>query len=209
MEILVDMLLKKEIQYLKSSFEVISEERKKVLQDLVRRIQQIKQDEVNLVFVCTHNSRRSHLAQLWWKLALEEYNFSFLKTYSAGTETTRIHPNTLKVLMKQGFSVEDKFLDESLSEENPKVPLTYFENRSVECFSKTISDHSLPKKFIAIMTCGHAEVNCPFISQAEFRFPLTYEDPKISDGTSQMEQTYLERSRQIGREAFYALSLLK
>lgn len=203
------MLLKKEIQYLKSSFEVISEERKKVLQDLVRRIQQIKQDEVNLVFVCTHNSRRSHLAQLWWQVASEEHDFSFLKTYSAGTETTRIHPNTLKVLMKQGFSVESRFLQENLSEENPKVELSYFGNRSVKCFSKTISDNSLPEQFIAIMTCGHAEVNCPFIPQAEFRFSLTYEDPKISDGTSQMEQTYLERSRQIGREAFYALSLLK
>lgn len=203
------MELKKEIDLLQSSVDLISEDRKKILQNLAKEIQLIQQEKVNLVFVCTHNSRRSHLAQIWWQIAVEEFNLSHLQTFSAGTEATRIHQNTLKALINQGFSVEEKYLNESLSEENPKVDLNYLATKRLTCFSKTINDKSLPEKFIAVMTCDHADENCPFIPNALKRFSLTYEDPKSSDGTPEMQATYLERSRQIGREALYALSLLK
>ena len=49
----------------------ISEERKATLQPLIDFVQQRanKGQEINLNFICTHNSRRSHLAQVWAKVA--------------------------------------------------------------------------------------------------------------------------------------------
>lgn len=48
-------------------FENISTVRKAVLQPLIENIQSkySKNQVVNLNFICTHNSRRSHLTQIW------------------------------------------------------------------------------------------------------------------------------------------------
>lgn len=57
-------------------FETISTERKTVLQPLVDVIQsKINHNQtLNLNFICTHNSRRSHLAQIWVKTAAAYYS---------------------------------------------------------------------------------------------------------------------------------------
>jgi arsenate reductase len=59
------------------------------------------------------------------------------------------------------------------------------------------------KDFAAVMTCDHADENCPFIPGAEKRFPLRFEDPKSFDGTVQEEEMYTQRSHQIGAELFF------
>ena len=77
-------------------------------------------------------------------------------------------------------------------------------------FSKAYDDDFNPKSgFAAIMTCSQADGGCPFIAGAEKRIPITFEDPKISDGTPQQKETYLERSLQIGTEMFYVFSQIK
>ncbi len=65
----------------------ISEERKTVLQPLVDFIQQKVNNgqETNLNFICTHNSRRSHLAQVWAKVASAYYNIPNVHCYSGGS----------------------------------------------------------------------------------------------------------------------------
>ena len=70
---------------------------------------------------------------------------------------------------------------------------------------KLYDDPSSPKNgFAAVITCSHADENCPFIPGAEARIALNYEDPKAFDGTDKQDQMYLERSRQIGREMLWA-----
>ncbi len=59
------------------------------------------------------------------------------------------------------------------------------------------------------MTCSDADENCPFIPGAEFRLPLTYEDPKEADDTPYEESRYDERVRQIGVEMMYVFQQLK
>lgn len=76
------------------------------------------------------------------------------------------------------------------------------------CFSKKFEDDFNPdKNFAAIMTCSDADENCPFVSGAEFRKPITYVDPKESDGTDREAAVYDERCRQIATEMFYMMKL--
>jgi protein-tyrosine phosphatase/arsenate reductase len=71
-------------------------------------------------------------------------------------------------------------------------------------------DQSNPtSNFAAIMTCGDAEENCPFIPGVELRIGTTYNDPKEFDGTSLQEEKYTERSLQIGLETLFVFSQIK
>ncbi len=61
---------------LSSEFNQIPAERKEYLNELVSYIaeQQKAQKVINLVFVCTSNSRRSHMAQVWSQIASYYYD---------------------------------------------------------------------------------------------------------------------------------------
>ncbi len=186
----------------------ISEERKATLQPLIDFIQ-AKVDAkqiINLNFICTHNSRRSHLSQAWAQATGSYFGIENLFCYSAGTEATALFPVAAKTLKNSGFKVE------TLSqEENPIYSIKYSENQhSIIGFSKTITSGFNPKSgFAAIMTCSSADQGCPFIAGAEKRIPLTYEDPKVSDGTPQQAEKYEERSNQIATEMKFIFSQIK
>ncbi len=50
---------------------------------------------------------------------------------------------------------------------------------SIITFSKLFDDPSnSAAKFVAIMTCSHADENCPIIPGADLRIPVRYKDPK-------------------------------
>ena len=75
------------------------------------------------------------------------------------------------------------------------------------CYSKKYNDFFNPKNnFAAIMTCNHADQNCPLIPNSDKRIPISYEDPKSADGSPNEQEKYLERSTQICREMFYVFS---
>jgi arsenate reductase (thioredoxin) len=188
-------------------FEKIPAERKALLKKIAVFIQEKKDKNltVKLMYVCTHNSRRSHFGQVAAALAGEFYNIKNLQTYSAGTEATTFNINAINALQEIGFIVEA----ESVSE-NPIYNVRFSEKGNVKCFSKVVSDqHNPTQDFAAIMTCSHAEQNCPFIAGATLRIGTTYEDPKKSDGTPMQQATYLIRFKQIATETFYAFSLVK
>jgi len=63
--------------------------------------------------------------------------------------------------------------------------------------------------FAAVMTCGEAEENCPYIIGAERRISLTYEDPKLYDNTNLQIRKYEERNRQIATEISYVFTNIK
>ena len=190
------------------NFENISAERKIILQNLVDFIQGKASDgqEIRLNLICTHNSRRSHLSQVWAQTAAAHYNIKNVFCYSGGTEATAMFPMAAKTLTKQGFQI--KTIAEG---NNPVYAIKYSENaHPVIGFSKTFDDDFNPQsEFAAIMTCSSADQGCPFIAGAEKRIPITFEDPKAFDNTPQQAQKYEERSLQIATEMFYVFSKIK
>ena len=186
----------------------IFEERKQLLQSLIDFIQEKKDTnkEIRLNFVCTHNSRRSHLSQIWAQTAAYFYNINNVFCYSGGTEATALFPMVLETLKNIGFIVT------SISEgENPIYTIKYSANEHpIIGFSKRFdSDFNPGSSYAAIMTCSQADKDCPFIPGAEKRIPITYEDPKAFDNTPQQEEKYMERSLQIANEMFYVFSKIQ
>lgn len=190
-----------------ASFNTIPEERKQLLSKISAYIQQKKDngEPVQLVYVCTHNSRRSHFGQVWAAVAGAYYQIPNVLTFSGGTEATAFNINAINSLKRTGFVITD---DGKTS--NPKYTVAFGENLQTVCFSKVYNDAANPQQgFAAIMTCGDAEQNCPFIPGVELRIGTTYNDPKASDNTPEQEATYDERSKQITRECLYVFSLVK
>ena len=183
----------------------ISEERKEVLQPLIDYVQNKvnTNKEARLNFICTHNSRRSHLSQIWAQTMAFRFEIKNVFCYSGGTETTAMFPKIGETLVNQGFEMQQ--LSES---KNPVYAVKYSENEQpVICFSKTYFDDFNPKSnFGAIMTCNNAEEGCPIVFGADARFPIKYNDPKEFDGTDLMNEKYAERSLQIASEMYYVFS---
>ena len=183
----------------------ISEERKTILQPLIDFIQQKVNDrqDININFICTHNSRRSHLSQVWAQAASAHFNIPNVYCYSGGTEETALFPKVAETLINQGFSIF-KIAESN----NPVYAIKYGYNAlPVIGFSKKYDNPFNPASaFAAIMTCSQADGGCPFIAGAEKRIPVTFEDPKISDNTPEQPQVYAERSLQIATEMFYVFS---
>ena len=187
-------------------FDLIPADRKLLLNKLTSYIQgnQNAGKESLLMFICTHNSRRSHFGQVLCALAAEYYQIPSIRTYSAGTEVTAFHPNAISALRSIGMDIQT-----TETSENPHYNVQLNAARSVDAFSKLIEDKVNPKEhFAAIMTCTHAEQNCPFVVGADFRIGLSYDDPKAFDGTGQESEMYLARVHQIAREIFYVFSRL-
>ena len=190
------------------STERISEERKRILQPLIEFISSkiTKNEEVRLNFICTHNSRRSHLSQIWAQTMANYYQIENVFCYSGGTEATAMFPKVVETLRNQGFEIL------KLSEtENPVYAVKFAENEhAVICFSKKYDDDFNPMStFAAILTCDSADENCPIVYGAEARFPIKYEDPKKSDGTAEMNETYFNRSLEIATEMKFVFENLR
>ena len=190
------------------STENIYEERKNILQPLVEFIQYkiSKNEEIRLNFICTHNSRRSHLSQIWAQTMARFFGVKNVFCYSGGTEATAMFPKVAETLQNQGFEIL------KLSEtENPVYAVKFAENEhAIICFSKKYNDDFNPKsEFAAILTCDSADENCPIVYGAEARIPIKYKDPKSSDGTPEMNETYFNRSLEIATELKFVFENIK
>jgi arsenate reductase (thioredoxin) len=183
----------------------IPEERKDDLQILIDYVQKkIDQDqEINLNFICTHNSRRSQFSQIWGKVAAAYYGID-INSFSGGVEVTAFNERAVESIKRLGFKVSKE------GDGNPKYLVFYADDVApVVTFSKVYDDvANAPSGFAAIMTCSHADENCPFIPGAEVRIPIRYDDPKAFDGTDQEKEKYDERSLQIGSELLYVFSCI-
>jgi protein-tyrosine-phosphatase len=197
--------IKKYLDSTRSEFDKISLERKLVLEKISNYIQskQAESKPVNLVYICTHNSRRSHFGQIWAHIAADYFSIKNVHTFSGGTETTAFNPNAISAIERVGFSVK-KISDDK----NPIFEIFHSEDAKPSiCFSKVFNHHENPsKEFAAIITCSDAEENCPFIPEVDLRIGTTYDDPKNFDETSQQDEKYDERCRQIARETVYVFS---
>lgn len=200
--------LENRIQEFEAQFREISSERKIILNQLTLFIQTKKElnASIDLNFICTHNSRRSHIAQLWAQAAAAYYGIENVRCFSGGTEATAFNPRAVKALQDAGFVIAKR-----KEGENPVYEARYSTDAEpVIAFSKTYNDpFNNTKDFAAIMTCSHADENCPLVLGASERIALTYNDPKEFDGTPQETEKYAERVHQIGTEIFYAFSRVK
>jgi len=186
----------------------ISDNRKAVLQPLTDFIQTkvSKNQETRINFICTHNSRRSHLAQVWTQTMAYYFNIKNVFCYSGGTEATAVFPMIIETLKNTGFQIE-----KLANNNNPIYSIKYADNEHpIIGFSKKLDANFNPKsEFAAIMTCDSANEACPFVPGAEKRIPITFEDPKIFDNTPQQTEKYQERNLQIATELFYIFSQIK
>lgn len=199
-----------EIEAALKNFDIehITKDREQILQVLIDYIQAKKNanQEIRLNFICTHNSRRSHLSQVWAQTMAAHFNINNVFCYSGGTEATALFYMVAETLQKTGFQIT-----KISSDENPIYSIKFGENEHpIIGFSKTFDDAFNPtSQFGAIMTCSHADENCPFIMGAEKRIPLTFEDPKAFDNSPQQAEKYHERSIQIATEMYYVFSKIQ
>ena len=158
-------------------------------------------EPVLLNFICTHNSRRSQFAQVWAKLTSKYYGVE-IQSFSGGVEVTACNERTIESLKRSGFEVSHEGTD------NPRYFLKYNdENEEIQLFSKLYDDfENTPRNFAAIMTCAHADENCPVVNGCEERITLRYNDPKEFDDSSIESDKYDERSLEIATEMMYVFS---
>ncbi|MFD2201655.1 protein-tyrosine-phosphatase [Shivajiella indica] len=184
----------------------IPEERKEVLQMLIDYLQRkVDQDqEINVNFICTHNSRRSQFSQIWGKVAAAYHGIE-INAYSGGVEVTAFNERAVSSIKRFGFKLSKE------GEGNPKYFVFYSDDEDpIVAFSKIFDDSAnATKNFAAVMTCSHADENCPFIPGADARIPVRYEDPKAFDGTEKEAEKYDERSMQIASELLYVFSKIE
>lgn len=186
----------------------ISVERQNIAQPLVDYIQSKvdSNQEIRLNFICTHNSRRSHLSQVWAQTLAHYFGIKNVFCYSGGTETTALFPMAAKTLENTGFEI-----DTIAKGSNPIYAIKYAADaHPILGFSKKFDSNFNPNSnFSAVLTCSSADKECPYIPNAEVRIPMTFEDPKAFDNTPQQAEKYNERSLQIATELKYVFSKIK
>jgi len=195
--------------------ESISEERREQLDELVEYLVEDlqKKKEVKVLAICTHNSRRSHMAQLWIETAATYYGINAnndtsgvnrISAYSGGTEATAFNQNAINALKKVGFTFEMNSFGKNT---------IYIVSNGIDefnSFSKKYSHPENPKSdFVAIMVCSDADKSCPVVDGAEARFAIPYDDPRHFDDSPDKLAKYAETVEKIASEMLYTMREVK
>lgn len=187
-------------------FEAIPGDRKTELEQAADYIRErlAKSEAAKLTFICTHNSRRSHLSQIWAQVAAEYYGLDAVETFSGGTEATAFNPRAVAAMRRCGLTI----VADDPTATNPRYSVYSSDSAAPQiCFSKAYGDPPNPTTgYCAVMTCSQADDACPLVMGCDLRLPIRYEDPKIADDTEFEERQYNERSLQICREMLYMMS---
>lgn len=193
------------VQRVEASVASLPPDRRKALSVLAQYVADRlnRGESAKLLFVCTHNSRRSHLSQIWCQIAATHYDVSNVETYSGGTEATACNIRTIRVLRRTGLSAVV-----AAAGKNPIYLIQYAESKTpMRIFSKVYDDSVNPNSdFAAIMCCADADQRCPLVKGADGRFPLHYEDPRDADNTPDEVKRYDESNFQIAQEMFFVMS---
>lgn len=201
---------------LEKEFSQIPTEQKKELEEIAEYIleKQFAGKSTSVLYICSHNSRRSHFGQVWLQTAAAYYGIQNIQTFSGGTSVTALNSRTADAMKRAGFDVAKSTIQIVQSEDNvPNFPYEISYSKEVPpmlLYSKKYTDTNNPKKeFLAIMVCSEADKTCPNVEGAELRIAMPYDDPKYYDGTPSEIQKYDERCRQIARDQFYIMSYVK
>jgi arsenate reductase len=160
-------------------------------------------DGLAVNFICTHNSRRSHFSEILFRTAAKYYGHENVETFSGGTEGTAIYPEVAESFKRHGFTAVKE-----LAPENPNWqifhPLLESEDHTPFLFSKAYHEAPNPASgYVAVMVCDSANEACPMVVGAAARFPLTFVDPKRSDGTPECSDVYDATLKEIAAEMGY------
>jgi arsenate reductase len=196
------------INTIKDDISKIPDERREELDKIAEFIQeQVKAGQpIQLTYICTHNSRRSHFGQIWAATAAAYYDIPNVKTYSGGTEATAFNERAVAACERAGFDIT-----KTSDGKNPIYHVSYGAGAEpMKAFSKKYDDASNPQSnFCAIMTCSQADEACPVVKGAAARVAVPYDDPKAFDGSAQEKVKYDERCKQIATETLYVFSNVK
>lgn len=192
------------VELCESGFDSIPKERRNDLERVAEFLSGKLEngDSVNLMFICTHNSRRSQFGQVWAAVAAAHFGIRNVQTFSGGTEETAFNKRAVESIQRAGLKVEGTVST------NPRYSIRFSDEvGALDCYSKTFDTPANPQKgFVAIMTCSDADEACPIVNGADFRARITYEDPKVADRTAQEKEVYDERCKQIATEMLYLFS---
>ncbi|XZE53460.1 protein-tyrosine-phosphatase [Planctomycetaceae bacterium SH139] len=189
-----------------SAFELISEDRKLALGKIADYIRDrvAKSEPAKLTFICTHNSRRSHLSQIWARVAADYYGLDGVETFSGGTEATAFNPRAVAAMQRCGLRITA----DDVAATNPRYAVSAAPASTPQiCFSKVYDAPPNPNSdYCAVMTCSQADETCPLVMGCDLRTPIRYEDPKVADDSDLESQRYDERAAQICSEMLYLMS---
>lgn len=194
-------------QSLAPEIDAIPAERRQILDRLAEHVRSQHESgkAARLVFVCTHNSRRSQISQAMAAMAAYRSGVERVETFSGGTEATAFNPRAVAALQRAGFAIEKG------AGENPRYSVSFAKNRpALKAWSKKFDDPANPSQdFAAVMTCDQADKACPLVSGSTLRIALPFEDPKRADNTPEEAAAYDTRVRQIGAEMLYLFGRVK
>lgn len=193
------------VQEVAHELDKVSGERKLVLNEIVASTTaQLEAGKAaRLTFICTHNSRRSHMSQIWLQTAAYYYGLDKVHAFSGGTEATACNCRTVTAMRRAGFAIKD-----ATTGDNPIYLVRYaYDRPPIHAYSKLYNADSNPKRdFIALMTCSVADKSCPIVKGAIARYAIHYADPRLCDDTPTETAAYNERCREIAREMFYIMA---
>ena len=124
-----------------------------------------------VLFVCTHNSCRSQMAE---GLINHDLGDRF-KAYSAGTEATRVNPLAAKVMSEIGIDISHHR-------------------------SKTLDDFTGQDFDVVITLCGDANETCPLYLGGVRRVHIDFDDPSRLKGDEEKVLPEYRRVRDAIRE---------
>jgi hypothetical protein len=165
---------------------------------------------LDVIVVCTGNSRRSILGATMGNIAAGYYGLPEIRFHSGGTAPTAFNPRTVTALCEIGVEIEPTGKEAERGEPQTKNPISRVRwgrsSRSdtgtfeVLEFSKRFDDPVNPRAgFAALMVCSEADAACPFVKGAALRVSMPYLDPKIYDDSTFEATKYAERRDDMGR----------
>jgi arsenate reductase len=109
-----------------------------------------------VLFVCTHNSARSQMAEAM----VNAWGGEAFEAFSAGTEATGIRPETREVMAEIGFDLAGQR-------------------------SKTIEEFRGQPFHWFVTVCDEAQKNCPVLPGVKNVAHWSIEDPSLATGTAE------------------------
>jgi arsenate reductase (thioredoxin) len=130
-----------------------------------RRKPPVADRPIRVLFVCTHNSARSQIAEA----LLRDYGGPAFEVHSAGTEVTRVNPFAIRVLEARGIDTSG-------------------------LRSKSITEF-LDQHFDYVITvCDRARETCPYFPGSENTLHWGLDDPSGVQGTDEEKLAAFERT---------------
>jgi len=109
---------------------------------------------MRVLFVCTHNSARSQMAEGF----LRHLSGGAFDVYSAGTEPGELHPLAVEAMAEEGIDISGQ------------------RAKSVDDFVRQAFDY-------VITLCDEANETCPFFPNARTRLHWSFPDPSTATGS--------------------------